>query len=170
MARSLKTYEPVRRTSGLAPPKSRIMSLAAYRGSKIMHFHRIAQACSVFAIGMAFAATAVGVSAAPPPPVNVTTYHNDNYRTGWNNAEPTLTPAKVSGGSFNLLESVALDDQVDAQPLVVANQTITGQGTHNVVYVATESDSIYAIDATSGAVLLQVSLGSPVPYTSLPGW
>jgi hypothetical protein len=99
----------------------------------------------------------------------VTTYHNDNYRTGWNNAETILTPAKVGGGTFNLLQSVALDDQVDAQPLVVPNQAISGQGTHNVVYVATESNSIYAIDASSGAVLLDVNLGSPVPYTSLPG-
>ena len=121
-------------------------------------------------MALAGAVVASGANAVTPVPVSVTTYHNDNYRTGWNNAETTLTPTKVSGGSFNLLQSVALDDQVDAQPLVVANQAISGQGTHNVVYVATESDSIYAIDAASGAVLLDVSLGAPVPYSSLPGY
>jgi len=131
-----------------------------------MNSNRIAQIVSAALFGAAFATSAFG---APPPKISVTTHHNDNYRTGWNNAETVLTPAKVSGGMFNLLESVALDDQVDAQPLVMPNQAISGQGTHDVVYVATESDSIYAIDASSGAVLLDVSLGSPVPYTSLPG-
>jgi hypothetical protein len=128
-----------------------------------MQYNRILVSC----VGAVLVAS--GALAVPPAPVSVTTYHNDNYRTGWNNAESVLTPAKVGGSTFNLLESVALDDQVDAQPLVVANQTISGQGTHNVVYVATESDSVYAIDASSGAVLLDVSLGSPVPYTTLPG-
>src|ERR1700733_1657287 len=135
-----------------------------------MQSRRIARVFSAISIGASVAVFAFGAPAAPPAPVSVTTYHNDNYRTGWNNAESVLNPSKVSGGSFNLLHTVALDDQVDAQPLVVANQAISGQGTHNVVYVATESDSIYAIDATSGAVLLDVSLGSPVPYTSLPGY
>jgi hypothetical protein len=132
-----------------------------------MHFQRIAMVISAGLIGAAVFAS--GADAATPK-ASVTTYHNDNYRTGWNNAEVYLMPPKVSGGNFNLLHSVSLDDQVDAQPLVMPNQPIAGQGTHDVVYVATESDSIYAIDATSGAVLLHVSLGSPVPYTSLPGW
>ncbi len=134
-----------------------------------MQSHRIARAVSAVAIGAAFAVLAFGADATAPK-VSVTTYHNDNYRTGWNNSEVQLTPPKVSGGEFNLLHTVALDDQVDAQPLVVPNQAITGQGTHDVVYVATESDSVYAIDAESGAVLLHVSLGSPVPYSSLPGY
>jgi hypothetical protein len=107
-----------------------------------------------------------GLAAAP---VSVTTYHNDNLRTGWNPGEKTLTPANVSGGGFNLIASTLLDDQVDAQPLVVPNQPINGQGTHNVVYVATESNSVYAIDATSGQVLLSTNFGSPVPYYLLPG-
>ena len=132
-----------------------------------MQSKHIARGFSAILFGASVAMFAAGALAVP---VSVTTYHNDNYRTGWNNAETVLTPAKVAGATFKLLELVALDDQVDAQPLVVANQTISGQGTHNVVYVATESDSVYAIDATSGAVLLDVSLGSPVPYTSLPGW
>ncbi len=100
--------------------------------------------------------------------VNVTTYHNDNMRSGWNQAETTLTQANVSGGTFGMLSATSLDDQVDAQPLIVTGLSIAG-GIHDVVYVATESNSIYALDANTGAVLLHVNFGSPVPYTALPG-
>jgi hypothetical protein len=97
----------------------------------------------------------------------VTTYHYDTYRTGWNNTETALTPANVSSSSFGLLHNVALDDQVDSQPLVVPGVTITAgtsQGLHDVVYVATEGNTIYAIDVHSGAVLLNPNFGAPVQY------
>jgi hypothetical protein len=97
----------------------------------------------------------------------VTTYHYDSYRTGWNNTETTLTPANVGSSSFGLLHNVALGDQVDSQPLVVPGVTITAgtsQGQHDVVYVATEGNTIYAIDVHSGAVLLNPNFGSPVQY------
>jgi hypothetical protein len=100
--------------------------------------------------------------------VNVATYHNDAQRTGWNPHETVLTPAAVGGGSFQKLTSVALDGQVDAQPLYVARQSIAG-GTHDTVYVATENDSIYAIDAVTGAVLVRKNLGKPVPLSAIPG-
>jgi hypothetical protein len=100
---------------------------------------------------------------------NVTTHHYDTLRTGWNPAETVLTPAAVSGTSFQLSTTVTLDDQVDAQPLLLQAQSIPGQGTHDVVYVATEGDKVYGIDAASGAILLSRSLGTPVPYTALPG-
>jgi len=99
----------------------------------------------------------------------VTTHHYDTLRSGWNSTESVLTPATVSGSSFKLTTTVALDEQVDAQPLLLQAQAIPGQGTHDVVYVATENDTIYAIDATSGAVLLSRNLGTPVPATALPG-
>ncbi|MFZ0956870.1 MAG: Ig-like domain-containing protein [Candidatus Sulfotelmatobacter sp.] len=95
----------------------------------------------------------------------VTTYHYDTYRTGWNNTEATLTPANVGSSSFGLLHNVALDDQVDSQPLVVPGVTITAgssQGQHDVVYVATEGNTVYAIDVHSGAVLLSPNFGTPV--------
>jgi hypothetical protein len=95
----------------------------------------------------------------------VTTYHYDNNRTGWNQNESVLTPANVGSPSFGLLQTVALDDQVDAQPLVVPGVLITAgtyQGTHNVVYVATEGNTVYAIDVHSGAVLLSPNFGKPV--------
>src|SRR5579871_2517665 len=74
--------------------------------------------------------------------MNVTTYHYDNNRTGWNPGETTLTQSNVSNSSFGVLQVVSLDDQVDAQPLIVNNETING-GQHNVVYVATENNSVY---------------------------
>lgn len=112
-------------------------------------------------------AQAVTVSRASGSAFAITTYHYDNLRTGWNNDESTLTYRSVGGGSFGLLHSVPLDDQVDAQPLLVPNVTTTrgraSGSAHDVVYVATESNSVYAIDASSGAVLFQTNLGSPVP-------
>ncbi len=96
----------------------------------------------------------------------VTTYHYDNYRTGWNQSETVLTPANV-GNLFGLLRTVALDDQVDAQPLVVPGVQITAgayPGTHDVVYVATENNTVYAIDVHTGTVLLNPNFGTPVSY------
>jgi PQQ enzyme repeat len=83
-------------------------------------------------------------------------------RTGWFAAETSLTPAAVTAG-FGLLQTVALDGRVDAEPLVIFGQPIAGQGTHDVVYVATEHDSLYAIDAESGAILWTHSFGASVP-------
>jgi hypothetical protein len=96
---------------------------------------------------------------------SVTTYHNNNYRTGWNSTETVLTPSNVNSSSFGLLTAVKLDDQVDAQPLVVPGVNITAgsnQGTHDVVYVVTGNDTVYAIDANVGTVLLTKHLGTPV--------
>jgi hypothetical protein len=105
------------------------------------------------------------VSPAAPPAFAVTTYHYDNFRTGWNDSESSLTYSSLKKGSFGLLNTVTLDDQVDAQPLVVPDETTTRgatQGTYDVVYVATENDTVYAIDASSGTILFQQSLGTPV--------
>jgi hypothetical protein len=99
--------------------------------------------------------------------VSVTTYHYDNYRTGWNSHETVLTPTAVHSPSFGVLQTIPLDDQAEAQPLVVPNVNITAgshQGIHTVVYVATENNSIYAIDTTSGTVLLNPNLGPPVVH------
>ena len=110
--------------------------------------------------GAAFLGTLVYLAAgAALAQVNVTTYHNDNLRTGWNPNETVLTRSNLS--DFGLLQTVSLDDQVDAEPLIVSNEMISGVQ-HNVVYVATENNSVYAIDAQSGAVLLQTNLGLPV--------
>ncbi len=109
------------------------------------------------------------VSPATARAVSVTTYHNDTLRTGWNRSETVLNPDSITDDEFTLQHSVALDDQVDAQPLVVAHQTIAGQGVHTVVYVATENDTVYAIDAATGTILLSRTLGTAFPYPTCTG-
>lgn len=97
--------------------------------------------------------------------VAITTYHYDNYRTGWNSQEKLLTPTSVASTSFGLVATVPLDDQVDAQPLLAPNVNITAgdhKGLHSVVYVATENNTVYAIAANNGALLLSRNLGAPV--------
>jgi hypothetical protein len=89
--------------------------------------------------------------------VNVTTFHNDVARTGQNTLEVTLTPANVNSAQFGKLFTTVVDGYVYAQPLYVAGVSI-GAGTHNVIYVATEHDSVYAIDADSGAIYWQINL------------
>jgi hypothetical protein len=88
---------------------------------------------------------------------DVLTYHYDTMRTGQNLTETVLTPANVNSASFGLLYLLAADGPVDAAPLVVTKLTIGGVA-HNVVYIATENDSIYAYDADTAELLKQVSL------------
>jgi hypothetical protein len=78
---------------------------------------------------------------------NVLTQHNDISRSGANNSETILTPSNVNTSSFGKLFSQSVDAQIYAQPLYVSGVAISGKGTHNVVFVATENDSIYAFDA-----------------------
>src|ERR1700678_430545 len=102
------------------------------------------RARGIVVLGICLVAALLGAGSAGAQ-VNVTTYHNDNLRTGWNSGETVLTQSNVATGSFGLLQSVALDDQVDAQPLLVNGLTINGTQ-HNVLYVATENNSLYALD------------------------
>jgi hypothetical protein len=74
------------------------------------------------------------------------TYHADRFRSGVNGQEFALTSATVSSATFGKLFSRAVDGQIYAQPLHVANLTIAG-GKHNVIFVATEHSSVYAFDA-----------------------
>ncbi len=82
----------------------------------------------------------------------VLTWHNDLARTGQYPLETLLSPANVNSTNFGKLTSVTTDGPVDAQPLYVPALSISGV-THNVLYVVTENDSVYAFDADSGTQL-----------------
>ena len=92
--------------------------------------------------------------------VNVLTHRNDLARTGQNTNETILTPANVNTNTFGELFSCPVDGQIFGQPLYVSGLAIPGKGTHNVVFVGTMHDSVYAFDADNSALLWQVSLGT----------
>src|SRR5690242_8783814 len=99
-------------------------------------------------------------------PFAVLTQHDDNGRSGLDLQETTLNTGNVNPFQFGKLFTLAVDGQIYAQPLYVPNVPIPNQGTHNVIFVATMNDSVYAFDADSStqtAPLWQVSLGQPIP-------
>jgi len=106
-----------------------------------------------------------GVAAAPSGAVNVVTYHNDNARSGLNDHETILTYRNVDSRDFGKIGFLPVQGLVDAQPLYVSQLTIA-RAKHNVVFVATEHDLVYAFDADTFAQLWQVSLLGPDETTS----
>ncbi len=109
---------------------------------------------------------------------NITQYHVDSQSTGANLTETQLTPSNVNAADFGQLYNTPLDGQVYAEPLVMTNVTIAAgpntvgtPGTYDsVVFVATENDSLYAINAANGAILWQRTfLDTTNPNDYLPG-
>lgn len=88
---------------------------------------------------------------------DVTTVSSDTYRTGWDQNEPGLTPAQVSSSDFGQQFSTAVDGQVYAQPVIIGS----------TVVVATETNHVYGIDATSGAVKWTDTYGAPWPASGV---
>src|SRR5690348_13295926 len=78
--------------------------------------------------------------------VDVSTYHVNNMRSGWNQYEYTLTQANVGSAQFTQLMNLPVDGDVYAEPLFLRNEMINGVA-HDVLLVATENDSVYAFDA-----------------------
>jgi hypothetical protein len=119
---------------------------------------------------------APGVSKLPPPhlignpatrlkrhyggtPIDVSDYHYDTNRTGWNPTETDLTPTTVASASFGNIATLTVDGNVLAQPLLLSNFVMPDGSTHDVLIIATGHDSVYAFDAQTYAILWQVSLG-----------
>src|SRR5579872_2786424 len=104
-----------------------------------------------------------GFTASTMPAANIVTQHNNRERTGTNLHETVLTPANVNVEQFGMLFHHVVDDQVYGQPLIVTNVRIGG-GTHDVVYITTVNNSVYAFDANddeASGPLWHVNFGTP---------
>ena len=95
-----------------------------------------------------------------PQSVSVLTQHNDNTRSGWNDNETALTTSNVNVQQFGEVFTLLVDDQVYAQPLVVGHVGIGG-GDHNVVFVATVNNTLYAFDGDDGKLYWQKNFTAP---------
>src|ERR1039457_2926235 len=96
-------------------------------------------------------------ASAAPAFKGVLTYHNDNMRTGRNSSETSLTIKNVNSTTFGKLFAISTDGRVDAQPLYAPAVSIPGNGTHNVLFVATEHGTVYGFDADSGSNLWHIT-------------
>ena len=103
-------------------------------------------------------------------PGAVLTYHNDDARDGAFTSETTLTPLNVNSATFGKLFTYTVDGQVYAQPLYLPQLSVGG-AKHNVVFVATEANSVFAFDANGSQAtpLWSVNLGVPVPKNDQEG-
>ena len=112
----------------------------------------------------------VTVMQAPPGTVSMLTYHNDDVRDGANLNETVLNLSNVNSRQFGKLMALPVDGQVYAQPLYLPNLTIGG-AQHNVVFVATENDTVYAFDADAGSQspLWSKHLGTPLQINDEEG-
>jgi hypothetical protein len=123
-------------------------------------------------LGGVTGSTPLSITVAAASASNVLTWHFDNNRSGLNSTETSLTPANVSSQTFGRVFSYQVDGYMYAEPVLKSNVNIAGK-VHNVLYLATEKDSVYAFDADSygtGNSLWQVSLlqAGETPLTNAP--
>jgi hypothetical protein len=122
-------------------------------------------ACTTIAAALATRTVASTVGS------DVTTYHNDNARTGQNLTETILSSANVRSSAFGKIVHLTLDGKVDAQPLYLSGLTIPGRGARDVLYAATEHGTVYAIDAGSSTSIWAKSMlgAGEVPSEAVGG-
>ena len=129
---------------------------------------------SIVATSVANATQSATAVAAVTDLSGVFTYHNDQSRDGANAQEYALAPANVTAGRFGKVASCAVDGAIYGQPLWVANVTLGGQK-HNVVFVTTQHDSLFAFDADAtvctllwSASMVDAAHGAGAGETSVP--
>jgi hypothetical protein len=122
-------------------------------------------ACTVITAAVATRSVASTVG------TDVTTYHNDNARTGQNLTETILSSAYVRSSVFGKIVHLMLDGKVDAQPLYLSGLNIPGRGARDVLYAATEHGTVYAIDAGSSTSIWAKSMlgAGEVPSEAVGG-
>ncbi len=134
---------------------------ARTRGARL----HVALAPGTPAGSVALQAAALDSEAMPatlPAPADVTTYHNDLSRSGWDNDEYYLNERTVMSSAFGLKQTIDVAGDVLAQPLYLAGYNLgTKLGVHNLLIVATEHDVLYEFDADSGALLQSLTIGTP---------
>ena len=110
-----------------------------------------------FVLAAFFVACFVGAGSHCAFSQNVLTYHNNNARTGLNSSETTLNLSNVNSTTFGKLFTLTVDGLVDGEPLYLSAVPISGSGTHNLLIVVTENDSVYAFDADTGSQIWHIS-------------
>ena len=117
---------------------------------------RSTQGCLFVAASLTLASSIAATTAFAQ--ADVTTWHNDNARTGQNLSEAILTPSRVNSANFGLLFSVPVDGKVDAEPLYTSAVSVPGKGTLNLGIAATEHDTVYVFNADTGTVVWSRSM------------
>jgi len=118
--------------------------------------------------GVSKLSISITVTGSLPTPPSVNTWGYAPQRNNVNTKEYVLTPTNVRVGTFGKLFSYAVDGYIYGQPLFVPRLTVNG-ATHNVIYVATENNSVYAFDADGHGQLWKRSFGSAIPCSNIHG-
>jgi outer membrane protein assembly factor BamB len=152
---------------------STLPSVAEISSTGVASWQKVAAASSTTiraSLGPISTVTSLSVTPNADGFAGVLTYRNDLARTGQNLNEFILKPHNVNRYTFGRLFSIPVDGYLYAQPLYVPALDIPGHGLRNMVYAATENNTVYALDADNprGEVIWKAHLGPPVPYQKQP--